>query len=109
VLELLGAADAVVLSSNWENFPHVLVEALGVGTPVIATATGGVTEIVRDGENGLLVPPGDPAAFADAIRRYFGDTALRDRLRAAARGSVERFAPDKIYGRLEKILQDAAR
>jgi glycosyltransferase involved in cell wall biosynthesis len=109
VLELLGAADAVVLSSNWENFPHVLVEALGVGTPVIATATGGVTEIVTDGENGLLVPPGDPDALAAAVRRYFEDPALQDRLRAAARGSVTRFAPEKIYGRLEEILADAAR
>ncbi|MBA3384772.1 MAG: glycosyltransferase family 4 protein, partial [Actinobacteria bacterium] len=60
VFELLRAGDAVVLPSKWENFPHVLVEALAVGTPVIATAAGGVTEIVRDGENGLLVPPEDP-------------------------------------------------
>ncbi len=109
VLELLGAADAVVLSSKWENFPHVLVEALGVGTPVIATATGGVTEIVTDGENGLLVPSGDPDAFAAAVRRYFDDPALQERLRAAARGSVTRFAPEKIYCRLEEILQAAAR
>jgi glycosyltransferase involved in cell wall biosynthesis len=109
VLELLKAADAVVLSSAWENFPHVLVEALGVGTPVISTSTGGVTEIVRDGENGLLVPPGNPEALAAAVRRYFGDPELEARLRAAARGSVTRFAPERIYGRLEEILQSAAR
>jgi glycosyltransferase involved in cell wall biosynthesis len=109
VLELLRAADAVVLSSAWENFPHVLVEALGVGTPVISTSTGGVTEIVRDGENGLLVPPGDPEALAAAIRRYFGDPALQERLRDAARDSVTRFAPERIYGRLEEILLSAAR
>ena len=46
-------------SSSWENFPHTVVEALAVGTPVIATAVGGVPELVRDGENGLLVPAGD--------------------------------------------------
>lgn len=108
VLELLKAADAVVLSSNWENFPHVLLEALGVGTPVIATATGGVGEIVRDGENGLLVPPGDPDALAAAVRRYFDDPALQQRLRAAARQSVTRFSPDRIYGRLEQILASVA-
>ena len=109
VLELLSAADAVVLSSAWENFPHVLVEALGVGTPVISTSTGGVTEIVRDGENGLLVPPGDPDALAAAVRRYFDDPALQERLRGAARDSVKRFSPERIYGRLEEILESAAR
>jgi glycosyltransferase involved in cell wall biosynthesis len=109
VFELLRAADAVVLSSKWENFPHVLVESLAVGTPVIATDTGGVGEIVRDGENGVLVPPGDPDALAAAIRRYLDDEALQDRLRAAARESVEAFAPARIYDRLEQILREAAR
>lgn len=109
VFELLRAADAVVLSSKWENFPHVLVEALAVGTPVIATATGGVTEIVRDGENGLLVEPEDPEALAAAIRRFFADAPLRERLRAAAQASVERYAPERIYGRLERILEAAGR
>jgi glycosyltransferase involved in cell wall biosynthesis len=97
------------LSSKWENFPHVLVEALAVGTPVIATATGGVTEIVRDGENGLLVPAEDAEGLAAAIRRYFDDDALRERLREAAPLSVERFAPERIYGRLVEILGEAAR
>jgi glycosyltransferase involved in cell wall biosynthesis len=109
VFELLRAADAVVLSSKWENFPHVLVEALAVGTPVIAAATGGVPEIVRDGENGLLVAPEDPEGLAEAMRRYFDDPALRERLRGAAPPSVERFAPERIYGRLVEILGEAAR
>ena len=108
VLELLAAADAEVLSSGWENFPHALIEGLAVGTPVIATGVGGVREIVTDGENGLLVPPGDPGAFAAAIRRFFADGALRDRLRTAASGSVARFAPGPVYARLEALLQEAA-
>ena len=108
VFELLSAGDAVVLPSKWENFPHVLVEALAVGTPVIATAAGGVTEIVQDGENGLLVPPEDPEALAAAIRRYFGDADLRERLRAAGPRSVERFSPERIYGRLEELLRETA-
>ncbi len=107
VFELLRAADAVVLSSKWENFPHVLVEALAVGTPVIAAATGGVTEIVRDGENGLLVPAEDAEGLAAAIRRYFDDAELRERLRSAAPSSVERFSPERIYGRLVEILDEA--
>jgi glycosyltransferase involved in cell wall biosynthesis len=108
VLELLAAADAEVLSSGWENFPHSVIEGLAVGTPVIATGVGGVAEIVTDGENGLLVPPGDPEAFAGAIRRFFADEELRERLRAAASGSVARFAPEPVYERLESILREAA-
>ena len=82
MLELFAAADAVLLPSSWENFPHAVVEGLAVGTPVIATAVGGVTEIVTDGVNGLLVPRGDAGALADAIRRFFADDGAA---RAAAR------------------------
>ena len=76
---------------------------------MIATAVGGVPEIVRDGENGLLVPPGDPAALAAAIRRFFAEPELRARLRSNAAPSVERFAPEHVYGELEQILEEAAR
>jgi glycosyltransferase involved in cell wall biosynthesis len=109
VLELFAAADAAVLSSSWENFPHTLVEALSVGTPVIATRVGGVPEIVEDGRNGLLVPPNDVEAFADAIRRFFGDDELRARLAAAAAPSVERFRPERVYAELEATLAAAVR
>lgn len=108
VFELLRAGDAALLSSSWENFPHMVVEALAVGTPVVSTDTGGVAEVVTDGENGLLVPPGEPAALAGAIERYFADEPLRDRLRAAAAASVDGYAPERIYGRLEEILAEAA-
>lgn len=106
VLDVLAAADAVALTSDWENFPHVLVEGLAVGTPVVATAVGGVPEIVEDGTNGLLVPPRDPHAFAAAVRRLLDDA---QRLRASARSSVARFAPERVLDRLEAVLEDAAR
>jgi glycosyltransferase involved in cell wall biosynthesis len=104
VLELLRAADALLLSSSWENFPHTVVESLAVGTPVLATAAGGVVEVVDDGRNGLLVPPGDADALAQAIRRFFGDRALRESLQEAAAPSVAGYAPDRIYARLEQVL-----
>ncbi|HEY8703615.1 MAG TPA: glycosyltransferase family 4 protein [Gaiellaceae bacterium] len=104
VLELFAAADGLVLSSAWENFPHAVIEALAVGTPVIATAVGGVPEVVEDGVNGLLVQPNDVDALAGAIKRFFADDALRARLRAAAAPSVERYAQDAVYGELERIL-----
>jgi len=107
VLELFHAADAALLSSRWENFPHSAVEALAVGTPVVATRVGGVPEIVRDGENGLLVPADDPASLAAAITQIL-EPGVRERLAAAAPASVERFAPDRIFGELEAILRRAA-
>jgi glycosyltransferase involved in cell wall biosynthesis len=109
VLELFRAADAALLSSSWENFPHTVVEALAVGTPVVATATGGVAEVVRDGENGLLVAPGDAEALAGAVQRYFSDAELRARLREAAAPSVADYSAERIYGRLEDVLLAAAR
>jgi glycosyltransferase involved in cell wall biosynthesis len=104
VLELFAAADASILSSSWENFPHTVVEALAVGTPVLATATGGVAEAVRDGENGLLVPVGDVRALGDAIRRYVGDEELQQRLRSSAAASVAKYAPDRVFAQLEQTL-----
>lgn len=108
VLALFRAADASLLSSSWENFPHTVVESLAVGTPVVSTAVGGVAEVVRDGENGLLVPPGDVDALAEAIRRVTSDGALRDRLAARAAASVEHLATERIYARLEEILLEVA-
>jgi len=67
VPELLGAADAFVLSSAWEGLPIAVLEAMAAGLPVVATAVGGVPELVRSGETGWLVPPGAPDALAEAM------------------------------------------
>jgi glycosyltransferase involved in cell wall biosynthesis len=109
VLRLFRAADASLLSSSWENLPHTVLEALAVGSPVIATAVGGVPEVVRDGENGLLVPARDPQALAEAIRRFFTDEALRARLAAAAPGSVAGYTEGAVFSRIEERLEEAAR
>jgi glycosyltransferase involved in cell wall biosynthesis len=109
IVELFRAADASILSSSWENFPHTVVEALAAGTPVIATSVGGVAEVVRDGENGLLVAPGDVEGLAEAVRRFFSDAVLRERLRAAAAASVADYAPERVFGRLEETLVSVAR
>lgn len=79
-----GAADALVLASHAETYGMVVTEALARGLPVIATRVGGIPEALGDGP-GLLVPPGDPAAFAAAVRRWLVDAELRQRLRTAAR------------------------
>ena len=107
VLAQLAGAHALILTSDWENMPHAVIEALSVGTPVLATAVGGVPEVVRDGENGLLVPPGDVDALALGMRRLL-DPVLRDRFAATAKESVSVISRDRVYGRLEAVLAEAA-
>jgi glycosyltransferase involved in cell wall biosynthesis len=109
VLELLRAADALVLSSAWENLPHAAVEALAVGTPVLATTAGGVGEVVEHERNGLLVAPGDPEALGAAVRRFFAEPGLRERLREQAAPSVRAYAAERVYGRLVEVLETVAR
>ncbi len=108
VLRLFRAADASVLPSAWENFPHTVVESLAVGCPVIATAVGGVPEVVKDGENGLLVPPNDPAALAAAITRLVSDDELRARLASAAAPSVAGLTEEAVFTTIEAGLERAA-
>ena len=107
MLRLFRAADASLLPSSWENFPHTVVEALAVGSPVIATSVGGVPEVVHDGENGLLVEPGDPQALGEAISRFFSDAGLRTRLAGAAAASVAGYAEDAVFARIEDVLKQA--
>lgn len=109
VLDALAGAEAAVLSSDWENFPHAAVEALAAGTPLVATAVGGVGEVVRDGVNGLLVPPGSPEAFGQALQRLLESPDLQTRLSDGARESVLELDADRIYGRIETLLDQAAR
>jgi glycosyltransferase involved in cell wall biosynthesis len=102
VVALFRAVDAGLLTSAWENLPHTLLECLAVGTPVIATAVGGIPEVVADGENGLLVPAGDVAAIAAAVERLATDEALRESLARRAAASVEELAEPRI---LQRIVQ----
>ena len=94
VIRLFRGADVALLTSAWENLPHTLLEALAVGTPVIATAVGGIPEVVRDGENGLLVPAGDidaiapPSSGSPATTRY--DARSRQPRRPRSRSSRSR-------------------
>jgi glycosyltransferase involved in cell wall biosynthesis len=108
VLRLFHAADASLLSSSWENSPHSVVESLAVGTPVIATTVGGVPEIVRDGENGLLVEPDDERSLAAALERFFSDGELRRRLAGAAAGSVAARTEQSVFARIETVLTESA-
>ncbi len=78
---ILQHLDLVVLATTThEAFGRVVVEAQAAGVPVVATAVGGVIDIIEDGKNGLLVPPADPQSMADAVMRIFKDTQLAKEL-----------------------------
>ncbi|MEU4117871.1 glycosyltransferase family 4 protein [Kitasatospora sp. NPDC028055] len=92
VPDLLAAADVVVVSSRWEARSLVVQEAMRAGVPVVATAVGGIPELV--GDAALLVPPGDPAALGRAVRGLLADPARREQLVAAGRQQAETW-PDE--------------
>ncbi len=85
VLSRMASAAAVLVPSRDEAFGWVNAEALSVGTPVIASAVGGIPEIVEDGVCGFLVPPEDPIALADRMGRIATEPGLRERMSSAAR------------------------
>ncbi len=89
VRALLAASDLFVLPSRLEGLPVAILEAMAGGAAVIATPVGAIADAIVDGETGLLVPPGDVAALADAIGRLLDDAALRARLAANARARFE--------------------
>ena len=103
----IARADVFVLTSAYEGFGNVLVEAMACGTPVIATRSPGTMEIIEDGENGLLVEH-DPESIARAIAALLADPAKRDRLRTRARETVKHYALPVVAGRYEHLFQELA-
>ena len=85
---ILSAADIHVSASHHEGFPNNLLEAMCAGLPVVATAVGGVPELVMNGNTGLLVPPKDPLSLAGAILSLAGDLSQRESFGAAGRQRV---------------------
>lgn len=106
----MTAADVVVLPSRWEGWPLVLYEAMRLGCPVVATAVGGVPDMVSDGVTGRLVAVEDPAALADAIEAVVSDPAgAARRARAATRLLDERYRPAELVERVEATYLDVRR
>src|SRR5438046_6565710 len=99
VPRLLAAADVLALTSLYEGFPNVVLEAMATGAVAVATDVGGCRELVTSGETGLLVPTRAPAAVATAMGRVLRDPALARRLATAARQRVEgAFSVDVMAG-----------
>nr|WP_247743876.1 glycosyltransferase family 4 protein [Shimia sp. R9_3] len=110
VAEALSAADMLVLPSFAEGVPVVLMEAMAARRPVVATQIAGIPELVTEGVSGLLVPPGDPGALAQAIAKLLANPARATAMGIAGRAKVEAaFDIDKEAARLRALLQERAR
>jgi len=106
--ELLRSIDCFVLASTrTEGVPQSLLQAMAVGCPVVATAVGGIPELVQHGVNGFLVPPGDPVALAAAIRAVLTEPARAKELAERGRALVRsRFSHTGSVDRLERLYRD---
>lgn len=103
-----AVADVVVLPSLSEGFPFVLLEALAMSRPVVATAVNGVPEIIHDGSTGLLVPPGDPPALEEAILTMLRDPPFAARLGKIGQQEVAaRFTAEKMVHDTVRVIEDA--
>lgn len=103
VIGLLANADILVSPSRTECMPNAVLEAMLAGVPVVATAVGGLGEMIRDGEHGLLCPPRDPPALARAIERLVRDPSLPPRL---ADNAYRRVTTEYAFAtRMERILR----
>lgn len=99
-------ADLFVLPSHTEGSPNVILEAIDAGVPVVATAVGGIPEIVENETSALLVSPHDPAALAGAIERLLENPALGEKLRPAARLVLARHTPEQYFRHIAKVFEE---
>ena len=107
---LLAAADLFVLPSRSEAFPNGAIEAMAAGLPVVASAVGGLLDLIDDGRTGVLVPPGDPGALAGAIASLVNDPSRAHRLGAAARHEVlNRYSFERMVDAFETLYDTLLR
>jgi glycosyltransferase involved in cell wall biosynthesis len=105
----LARASVFCLPSHAEGLPMSLLEAMAAGKAVVASSVGGIPEVVRDGENGLLVPPRDAAQLAGALARVLGEGDLRARLGAQARTTIaQHYSTEVVCGQLSALYHELA-
>jgi glycosyltransferase involved in cell wall biosynthesis len=106
VLELLPGFDAFCLSSQFEGLSIALVEAMATGVACVATAVGGIPEVIEDDVSGLLVPAGATAELADALERIVTDRDLRNRIGEAGRARATSFDIGRAARRLQALYEE---
>lgn len=106
VAPFYAIADVLALPSHSEGSPNVLLEAMAAGLPVVATSVGGVPEIATSEVNALLVPPRDPSAFAEALRRVLTELELARTLKSNAIARASEFSPESHAQSLIEIYEE---
>ncbi|HVF12580.1 MAG TPA: glycosyltransferase, partial [Actinomycetota bacterium] len=109
VMKWLWKSDVLLLASQYEGLPHVALEAMSTGTPVVAPSVGGIAEAVRHEHNGLLLERIDPKLFASALRRLAGDPAFLDKLSTNALEESQRWSFQATCDQIEMLLQQTKR
>jgi glycosyltransferase involved in cell wall biosynthesis len=106
VASVIAGTDLVVLPSINEGMGRVLVMAMALGKPIVASRVGGVAELLGEGEAGILVPPGDPAALAEAITTLLRDTQRARALGDAGRRRAPRYSAEAMLEALAKLYHE---
>ncbi len=100
----LQLADIFVLNSGYEGLSHQILEAMSFGLPVITTDVGGNPEVIKDGQNGLLVPYNDKDALKEKIKLLLNDENLAQRLGQNGRNSLEKFSRERMIKELSSLF-----
>ena len=106
VNKILPIFDLFVLTSLWEGLPRVVIEAMSVGKPVVATAVDGTVEVVRDGITGFLTPPGDPSRIAERVITALKDGELRKKMGEKGKAAVNPFDARTMVSDIENLYKD---
>lgn len=106
VVQILSILDLFVLSSYLEGLCTSLLDAQAAGVPVVATKTGGIPEIIKNGLNGLLVPPQDPESLAKAIVKLLKDKKLAKQMSSCGKEMVREFSKEKMISQTEKVYAE---
>jgi len=105
--ELTSTFDIAILASFFEGLGRVLLEAMVLGKPVIATKVGGIVDVVDDGKTGILVPPNDSNALAGAIVRLLSDDDLRKKMGKAGKEKIDaKFSAQTMVSQIEKVYEE---
>jgi glycosyltransferase involved in cell wall biosynthesis len=107
VLQYLRSADVFVLNSTYEGLPHIVLEAMSVDTPVIATRVGGTPEIIEDGVNGILIQPNNQTQLKEAIEQVLKDEGLRKGLVKNARERLRKFSWENLVNQTLHLFEEA--